>query len=465
MTIATEVSNWLFSSIQIRDNSISLAPDGTTLLYSGAGINLTEPGASFQINGAPVTGNTSVTTNPIILPPAGGTDAALTINAAISKSIASGGGTITIGPGLYRLQGSPINIVGNNLRVVCDPSAVFQAQDGFVFPNWPMVQIRGNNIEWSGGIFDANNIAGSGLQLADANTRVVFINIEVKNFTQYGMWGADRTAGIWEVYNCYLHGGNSPGVYDLTEDGNTCRLIVRDCWFDSINNIACGASNAANANGTAYYEASGNLFTNCGGPQQALYGFQAGLLNWHHNVFISCSGALHSDTCGGGSICDNHAKGATGLVDFFVEATPYVSVERNISEGNMSYGILLGVGGTATKPSSTQVPLVGISCSSNKIINCFSGIAWGALQQGVFSNNYVENPANGIAYQNENSAGIRFISNQSNFSSGGTHLNVDGPVATATVYASNDITNAETIYSQTNGGQVLIIATAYTVAP
>jgi hypothetical protein len=391
--------------------------------------------------------------NPLV---GNGTDAAPTLNAIIAQLVVAGGGTLNIGPGLYALQTQPIQISGNNIKVICDPSAVFQAQTGFYTPNWPMVEIRGNNIEWFGGIFDGNGIA-NGLQLAAANTRVVFRNVEVKNWVQYGIYGSARTSGLFGVYNCYLHGGNQPGVYDNAVAGNTCQLIVRDCWFDGISNFACGVS-PSTTGATANFEASGNLFTNCGatGGLAAIYAFQAGNVDWHDNTFINCNAAVHADTCGGGSICDNNATNSTGGVDFFAEVTPYISIERNIARGNTAErGVVVGVGGANT-PASLPVLLYGITCNSNKVIKCQGGIGWGTLQQGVFRDNYVESPTNGIAYANANALGTRFQANQSNFASGGTHLTVDASLSPATVFAEDDITDASTIYAQTNGGQIIV---------
>lgn len=406
--------------------------------------------------------NLSTQASTVIYPPSGGVDAALSINSAISTAIEEGGGTIIIGPGLYILKGQvPITIAGDNVKIVCDLGTIFQVQTGFITPLWPMVNVTGNNVEWYGGVLDGNQIAGSCLQVNGSSTRINIRRVECKNFLTAGIFGGGRSAGILQIYESYFHGGSFPGVEDYTLTGNTCSLVVRDCWFDSISYVALDSS--GQVNGTAYFEASGNLFSACGGLGadeqylQAVYGYRCGYVNWHHNNFLGCWGSLHADTCGGGAVCDNTSSGSTGGADLFVEVTPYASIERNTIIGNTAErGIVVGVGSN-NQGSGGSIPqvLVGITCSSNKVIKCLGGIGWGALQQGVFRDNYVESPTNGLAYINENSIGTRFFANQSNFASGGTHLTVDAPTSPATVYVRDDITNATTEYNQTNGGQVI----------
>lgn len=390
-----------------------------------------------------------------------GSDASGTLNAMIAQIVANGGGSLFIGPGVYGLKNA-IGIGGKNVRVICDPAALFQAQTGFPTPNSPMCAIApgSTDIMWIGGTFDGNQIGGRGIHVAGNADRITLRDLTVMNVTQYGINGALRTAGLLRIERCTLITGPQPGVYDYTADGNSAILQVRDCSFNGITNIACGSSGPTK-NGVAFYEASGNVFTGCGSLStigfQPLYGFQCGNIDWHDNIFIGCAGALHVDTCDGGSVCDNSSLNAVFGADFFIEVTPYISIERNIARGNSGErGIVVGVGSNNQGPPNP--PFLGISVKSNKVINCKGGIGWGALTQGVFADNYVENPSDGSAFVNENSVGTRFSRNQSVFPevNTGTHLVVDAPTAPASVYVDTDMSNAANLYSRTNGGIVII---------
>lgn len=380
----------------------------------------------------------------------GGTDIQL-------NAILANGGNVSIGPGIYRISNF-LNISQSRMRVTCDPNAIFQAQTA-IPANTSMLTVltTTTDVIWDGGVFDGNSVAANGLQVNGAADRILFRSIEVKGCTSHLMFGSSRSAGTWRVQNCYLHGGSVPGVYDLAADGNTAFLQVLNSNFDSITNIGIGSSNAGSHNGVSYFEASGNHFNGCGTIDSggnilnALYGFQAGNLNWHHNEFVGCTGALHADTCGSGSVCDNFATGSTAAVDFFVEVTPYVSVERNIGMNSTNHGgITLGVGGS----NSGITGLMGVVGRSNKLINCQGGFFIGACNQAFVEGNFVQNPSNGTAFYNSNSVGTHFAFNQSSFASGGTHLVVDAIGSTSTVLAYGDATNAATQYSQINGGTV-----------
>ena len=105
--------------------------------------------------------------------------------------------------------------------------------------------------------------------------------------------------------------------------------------------------------------------------------------------------------------------------------------------------------------------LLGYVVRSNKIVNPASAcISFGALQGGLVNDNSCQNPIGGsnTAYIDQNSAGVTFTGNESNFSAGragSVHLLVAGGVGPATVTASGDQTNAATTFSCTDGGKVV----------
>jgi hypothetical protein len=104
--------------------------------------------------------------------------------------------------------------------------------------------------------------------------------------------------------------------------------------------------------------------------------------------------------------------------------------------------------------------LVGYVARSNTIVNPASAcISFGALQGGLIADNTCQNPIGGsnIAYIDENSAEVTFTGNTSKFSAGragSVHLLADGRAGAATVTASGDQTNAATMFSSTDGGQI-----------
>lgn len=382
----------------------------------------------------------------------GGND--LMLNTALAQ-VGSGTGALYIGPGLYLLQ-QPVSITNSNTRVICDASARFIAQSNFPTPNMPMIQILGgNNIDWIGGTFDGNGIGGRGIQINTGTTNVNIERVTVTGVTQYSIFGALRASGTLSLYKCAFGTSAQPAIFDYCPDGNTAVLRVRDCEFTNISNFAVGSS-SVNANGVAHFEASGNLFTNCGLLSggiisSPLYGFQVTYGNWHDNVFIKCKGACHADTFGSVSMRNNVATGSTQNPDFFAEITPYSNISGNISRNNSGErGIIVGQGGSG----GASGLIMGCVCRDNKVINCQGGIGFGGVSQGVLEANYVENPTNGIAYQVANSATVRFAFNQSIFSSGGTHLNADAIGSACSVNVYGDQTNAATAYSQTNGGTI-----------
>lgn len=387
----------------------------------------------------------------------GGTD--VDINAALQQA-GSGTGAVFIGPGVYTISHS-LNISNSNTVVICDRNAVFWAQSTLPAGNAIATVATGiTDVIWKGGVFDGGNTAARGIQV-NTSDRITLLGIELRNCAGPFIIGANRASGTLRISRCYLHGGISPGISDLTTDGNTAFLQVLNCNFESITNYGCGSSNGGATNGVSYFEVAGNRFKSCGvidgsgNILNALYGFQCGNVNWHDNEFVSCTGAIHADTCGSGSICDNFATGSTASIDFFAEITPYISVERNIGMNSVNHGgVTVGVGGS----NPGVATLLGVVVRSNKIVNCQGGIYIGACNQPFIEGNIVKNPSNGTAFYNSNSVGTHFAFNQSSFASGGTHLICNGAGSSSTVFVYGDATNAATQYSPINGGTISVQA-------
>lgn len=595
----------------------------TVTATSAASSSATASSAVTLINPAPPPPPTSTSNGSV--PVFNVLDSGATVNTnvdatgAINSIVAAlpmSGGTVYLPAGTYAIKSAVTTLTINQAHVnfQCAPGAILQAQTGFQ-TGAAILDIQGSatDVLVQGCVFDGNSVSGQGFRIDGGAAGVSIDHVETKNQTQTGGRGMLRTGGLVQITNSYFH--DVPiGYYDFVGAGGTPSLKVDGNHFDRItgspNSIASGSS------GLNYFEASNNVFANItAGTQEVLYCYGCDKVDWQNNQFANVFGAIHCDTCGGGTISFNTATNSTGGVDFFPEVGSNLTIEGNTSTNDAGErGIVLGVGsssqgvaslraqvtsfdsttgftpgsnvslttdgadkqeGTGSmvasangsfttgtlwsfdfgaaqtfwvpyqdiwiKPTSgalsagqlqlcmsvnkaistcdlpvslpavaqntwyrvityatgwegalsingqsspgfnsfgirvaTSSPglvvkfddfdkateLLGYVARSNTIVNPGSScMTFGALEGGIVSNNYCENPSGGssTAYGDENSAGVTFLGNKSSFSSatsGTVHLLVDAPSSAANVTASGDNTNAATMFSCTNGGQV-----------
>jgi hypothetical protein len=588
----------------------SAASSSATASSSVTLINSISPITSAPNSGGPVFNvlDSGATVNTNI-------DATAAINSTVA-SLPMSGGTVYLPAGTYAIKSTVTALAINRAHVnfECAPGAILQAQTGFV-AEFPILNIQGSSTDVlvQGCVFDGNSISARGFQIEAGAAGILIDRVESENQTQNGGQGALRTGGLVQITNSYFH-DDPEGYYDLAGVGGMPSLQLDNNHFDRITgnpySIASGSS------GLNYFEASDNLFTNItAGTEQVLYCYGCDKVDWQRNRFDNVFGAIHCDTCGGGTISFNTATKSTGGADFFAEVGSNFTLEGNVSTNNVAErGMILGVGSnnqgvaslraqvasfdsttgftagsnvslttdsadkqegsgsmvaTATgsftagtlwyfnfgaaqtswvpyheiwiKPTSGPLTLgqlqlclsvnksistcdlpislpavaqnawsrviaygtgwegavsvngqsspgfnsfgirvtstssglvvkfddfdkanelMGYVARSNRIISPGSScMSFGALEGGMVSNNYCENPISSFntAYNDENSAGVTFAGNKSSFStatSATVHLLVDALAGAANVTASNDDTNAATMFLCTNGGRV-----------
>jgi hypothetical protein len=278
-------------------------------------------------------------------------------------------------------------------------------------------------------------------------------------------------------------GGITLGVGSSTQGPAQLRAQINS--FDSTNGFTAGSDVSLSTDSSDKQEGTGSMVAT------ASSSFTTGVL-WHNdfagnppsfwNPYVSLwvkptSGAL---TAGQLQLCFSVNKGlSTCDLAVDIPAIPNNAWYRLITytpgwqgafggnggsnNGFNSFGVraTTGSAGLAVKFDDLDKSCeeLGYVLKSSRIINSFGLCVFaGALQGGVISDNYCENPIGGNnAYVVENSAGVTFAGNKSSFSSGtsGTvHLLVDALTSASNVTASSDDTNAATMFSRTNGGEV-----------
>jgi hypothetical protein len=274
-------------------------------------------------------------------------DAAPSLNAIIAACPVSGC-VVRVPAALYILNTSGISITTNNVSLVCDEGAIFQAQTGF---SNNMIGVAANDVLVQGCILDANGIANIGIGVYSTSQRVRLDRNEVKNVTGGSCFrGVLRTGGVLKITHNYCHNSDT-GFYDYSGIGGTPTHQVDYNSFDTITNatnaIAVGSSGIADS------EVSENQFSNItAGTQEVLYCFGDDRVEWHHNYFNNVTGAVHADTVGGGTVSFNTAVSSRGLADYFTEASSYMTMEGNVSIGNFTGdGIIMGEGSSVSPAS------------------------------------------------------------------------------------------------------------------